>query len=119
MSIVENPEEILEDILTAGKQAMQFVEGMTYSDFKYSLKTQFAVVRALEIMGEATKRLPLEFRQQHTSLPWRDMAGMRDKLIHGYTSVDYDVVWRTIRDDLPTMTLTIRQLLESLGKDSS
>ena len=118
MSIVENPEEILRDILMAGGQAIQFVEGMTYSDFKQSLKTQFAVVRALEIVGGATKCLPLEFRQQNTSLPWRDMAGMRDKLIHGYTSVDYDVVWRTVKDDLPDITFAIRHLLDELDKDS-
>jgi uncharacterized protein with HEPN domain len=118
MSIRENPEEILKDILTASLQAQEFVEGMTCVDFKGSLKTQFAVVRALEIIGEATKRLPLDFRQQNKSLPWRDMAGMRDKLIHGYTTVDYDVVWRTIRDDLPDMTVAIRHLLDELEEDN-
>jgi len=66
-------------------------------------KTVYACVRSLEIMGEAAKRIPLEFRKKHPGVAWKEMTGMRDKLIHDYAGVDASVVWKTIKDDLPEL----------------
>ncbi|MBI4547314.1 MAG: DUF86 domain-containing protein [Ignavibacteriae bacterium] len=66
-------------------------------------KTMFAVVRALEIIGEAVKNIPMRMRKQHGTIPWKMMAGMRDKLIHEYFGVDVKVVWKTIRKDIPRL----------------
>jgi len=64
-----------------------------------------AFVRSLEIIGEATKQIPAEFREQHSDLPWRLMSGMRDRLIHDYGGVDYDIVWQTSTEDVPSLLL--------------
>ena len=76
----------LEDIPQAAQKALDFVQGITYEDFLVDDKTAFAVVRALEILGEATKRIPQEIRDLAPQIPWRSMAGIRDKLIHDYVS---------------------------------
>jgi uncharacterized protein with HEPN domain len=61
----------------------------------------FVVARALEIVGEATKRLPLELRDAYPNIPWRDMAGMRDRIVHGYDNLDFQIMWDVIKQELP------------------
>lgn len=77
--------------------------GMTFEQFSQDDKTAYAVVRALEIIGEATKKIPDAVRDQYPQIPWREMAGMRDKLIHDYFGVNLGVVWKTVQEDLPLL----------------
>ncbi|RJR14748.1 MAG: DUF86 domain-containing protein [Nitrospiraceae bacterium] len=91
------------DILLSAKDARQFTEGMDYEAFLNDRKCQLAVVRCLEVIGEATKRLSETFRENHPLIHWSEMAGMRDVLIHAYDRVDLERVWTTLRDDLPTL----------------
>lgn len=91
----------LEDLLDALRKSRQFVAGMGFEQFADDDKTIFAVVRALEVVGEAAKQIPEEVRQKYETVPWRDMAGMRDKLIHHYFGVDLRVVWKTLDEDVP------------------
>ncbi len=77
-------------------------------------KTSSAVVRKLEIIGEATKNIPSEIRNKHKELPWSDMARMRDKIIHSYFVVDYEVVWKTIKERLPEIKPIIGAILKEL-----
>src|SRR5206468_13031754 len=79
--------DYLVDIRDNLARAQAFVRGMTYEQFAVDEKTSFAVIRALEIVGEATKRLPAELRARYPDQPWREMAGMRDKLVHNYFGV--------------------------------
>lgn len=102
----------LKDILEALESIEAFVQGMDQDDFERDDKTTSAVVRKFEIIGEATKQLPDEIRQKYPDVPWDDMAGMRDRLIHGYFGVDYEVVWRTIKERIPKVKLQIREILE-------
>lgn len=104
-------ESYLVDILKAVQLIEEFVVGMDQQAFDGDLKTQSAVIRQLEIIGEATKRLSDTFRTQHPDIPWRQMAGMRDVLIHAYDHVDIDEVWNVVQQALPDVAARIQPLL--------
>jgi uncharacterized protein with HEPN domain len=87
---------------------------MDFDAFRKDDKTASAVIRKFEVIGEATKQLPEEFRQAHPEIPWKEMAGMRDRLIHFYSGVDHRLVWRTITDRLPSLSRQIRHILERM-----
>ena len=102
----------LKDILAAVDSVEGFVVGMDFEAFQADDKTTSAVIRKFEIIGEATKHLPDEIRQSYPSVPWKEMAGMRDKLIHFYFGIDYQLVWRTIKERLPQVRQQIQKILE-------
>jgi uncharacterized protein with HEPN domain len=90
----------LEDILENAENLKAFIAGLTPEAFVADLKTQYAVTRALEIIGEATKRVPMQFRDANPDIPWRKMAGMRDVLAHQYEGVNPLVLYRTATKDI-------------------
>lgn len=105
----------LKDILAAIESIESFVAGMTYEDFCEDDKTASAVIRKFEIIGEATKNVPDEIRKHHPSLPWKEMAGMRDRLIHFYFGVDHNLVWMTIKERLPQVKSEIQDIIRAYG----
>lgn len=104
--------DYLRDILDAIDKIAQFTRGMSSGQFASDDKTQFAVVRAMEIVGEATKHIPKTVRTRHPQVPWAKMAGMRDKLIHGYFGVDLEIVWQTATQLIPTLRPLIAKALQ-------
>jgi uncharacterized protein with HEPN domain len=103
----------LEDILQAMERAEEFVQGITFEHFLADDKTASAAIRKLEIIGEAAKQIPDDIRRKHPELPWGEMAGMRDRLIHAYFGVDYHLVWRTIKERIPQVKPLLKKVLES------
>ena len=101
----------LKDILAAIESIESFIAGMDLDTFHTDDKTTSAVVRKLEIIGEAVKQIPEEVRQNHSQVPWKEMAGMRDKLIHFYFGVDYQLVWKAITERLPQVKQEIEKAL--------
>ena len=105
--------DYLNDVVDAMGKSIQFVEGMSYEDFANDDKTVFAVVRALEVIGEAVKNIPEDLRTKHSNIPWKDLAGMRDKLIHGYFGVDLRRVWKTVKEVIPAMKPLFERITKS------
>ncbi|MDQ7839649.1 MAG: DUF86 domain-containing protein [bacterium] len=107
--------DYLRDILDAAEKADRFTEGMNLASFSADEKTVYAVIRALELVGEAAKKVPASVRKRHPDVPWQAAAGLRDKLIHDYFGVNLEVVWQTIREDLPGFKAAIVNVLAEVS----
>lgn len=101
----------IEDMLEAIERITSYVEGMTTRDFVADGRTQDAVIRNLEILGEASKRIPFAIIQRHPDLPWSRIADMRNILVHEYHSVDPEIILDAARNDLPPLVAPLRTLL--------
>jgi len=108
---MERDEAILLDIAKAARLTVTFTENVTEDTFLNDSKTQSAVLYQLTLLGEAVKRLSREWRDQHPTIPWSLIAGMRDHLIHGYDSVDLAEVWQTATRDIPNLLRDLDPLL--------
>ena len=94
--------------------AEKFVNNWTFEEFTEDLKTQFAVIRALEIIGKATKNIPSEVREKYPSVQWKDLAGIRDKLVHAYFGVNLEVVWLSVKEGIPETKPDIKRILDEM-----
>jgi uncharacterized protein with HEPN domain len=103
--------DYVEDIIEAMDDALEFVKGMEYDVFAKDRKTVYAVIRALEIIGEAVKNIPVPVKNRYSQIPWKDMAGMRDKVIHEYFGVDLKRVWSTVKNDIPNLKPKFEKVL--------
>lgn len=113
-----NPDQaLLLDIARAAELVQEFKKGLDKTVFLKDLKTQSAILHQLMVMGEAVKRLSEDFRNQHPHIPWSLIAGMRDKLIHGYDIVDLNRVWQTADKDVPELLNQITPLLPPPEKE--
>jgi len=107
--------DYLDDILEAVDKIERYTAGMDYDEFVADEKTVDAVLRNFEVIGEAAKNVPEDVRQEYTAVPWSEMAGMRDKLIHGYATVELQIVWMTVKEEISALGPQIQQIRDELG----
>ncbi|MDJ1168189.1 MULTISPECIES: HepT-like ribonuclease domain-containing protein [Roseofilum] len=105
--------ESLVDIMTAIQLIFQYTQGIDSQSLSSNLEKQDAILRRITIIGEATKRLSKEFRQLHSSIPWKEIAGMRDVITHDYDEVDIDEVWKVVSENLPQLLSYIEPLVSN------
>jgi len=106
----------IKDIILAMKSIEEFVEGLSLDEVKEDDKTSSAVIRKFEIIGEATRHVPDNLKENYPDIPWKKMAGMRDRLIHAYFGVDYRLVWEAIKIDIPKLKPRLEEVLAGLEK---
>ena len=102
------------DAITSIQEIEEFTKGMRFETFVKDKKTINAVIRSLEVMGEALKKIPLELKEKYPEIPWKYITGMRDKLIHEYHGVDLEIVWEVIKREIPPLKPKFEELLKEL-----
>ena len=115
--MTRNYTDYIADILNAIEEIEEFIVGMDYEGFSGDRKTTNAVIRSLEVIGEAATKIPQEICYQNPEIPWKRMAGMRNKLIHGYFGVDLEIVWEVCTDEIPPLKPTFEILLQELDDE--
>ncbi len=113
-SLKRNYEDYLFDISDAINKIEKFCVGFDLEKFSQDEKTQDAVIRRFEIIGEAVNNIPTKVKNRYKEIPWKEMAGMRNKLVHEYFGVDKKVVWKTIKEDVPELKEKILKIIKDL-----
>lgn len=103
--------DYLNDILESIQDIRAFTKDMTYEDFAEDRKTLKAVIRCFEVIAEATKALPPDIKDRHPEIPWVEIVGMRNKLIHEYFGVDTEILWQSIQEDIGPLESTVGMIL--------
>jgi uncharacterized protein with HEPN domain len=108
---MKNDTDVLADILVAARLIQEFIRDVDEPSFLLDPKTQYAIYAQLIIMGEAARRVSETFRQQHADLPWHEMMGMRNRIVHAYDEINWQIVWHTAQRDIPDLIGKVMPLL--------
>lgn len=106
--------DYIQDILDSINDIDNFIKGMNFEQFAKDKKTINAVVRSIEVIGEAAKKIPVSLRAKHPIIPWKKIAGMRDKMIHEYFGIDIEILWKASKDEMPQLKSLFQNVLISL-----
>ena len=107
----------IKDIVDAMGHIEEFIEDMALDELEADEKTSSAVIRKFEVIGEAAKYMPKKIKDKHKDVQWKSMAGMRDRLIHAYFGIDYNLVWAAIKTEIPKLKPKLEKMLSSLEQD--
>jgi uncharacterized protein with HEPN domain len=105
-------QDYLNDIVNSMQSCLDFVDGLTYEEFSQDKKTSAATIRMLEVIGEAVTKIPPEAKVKYVDIPWIDIAAMRNKLIHEYFGVDLEIVWDTVKEDIPLLLPLFKRMAD-------
>lgn len=119
MSNLRRDGDFLSDIQDAIQRILEYTANMKWDEYLRDYKTQDAVVRNLEVVGEATKNLSNCLKDQHPGIPWKEMAGTRDRLTHHYFGVNQEIVWQIVEHDLPELYKQIKQVFRDFSEGES
>lgn len=111
-----NDIDLIRDIAESVARISLYTLNMEYEEFRKDKKTQDAVIRNIEIMGEATKKLSEDMRKDYPNIPWKNIAGTRDKLIHNYFGVNIDIIWSIVQIEIPSLLPKIERIYQNLNE---
>ncbi|MFZ4815814.1 MAG: DUF86 domain-containing protein [Phototrophicaceae bacterium] len=117
MPKADRDESRLRDMLENAKRAIEFAEGRTREDLSKDVQFQYALIRALEIIGEASRQVSDEKRKQYTEIAWAAIGGLRNRIVHDYNQVSLDVIWNVVQKELVPLVDSLENILKSLHKD--
>lgn len=104
----------IKDIIENMEIAEKFLRNMSFEKFAKDKKTAYAIIRCTEIIGEATKHIPDDIRKKYPEIPWKMMAGMRDKVIHEYFGIALEVIWKTVKEEIPKVKPLVKKVLKEI-----
>jgi len=102
----------LRHMLDASREAAALVVGRSRAEYDGDRTLRLALIRLLEVVGEAASRIPMEFRDEHPEIPWFGVVGLRNRLIHGYDDIDYDIVWQILTGDIPSLVAALQETID-------
>ena len=108
----------IKHIIDASEECISFMENKSRKDLDANRMLNLSIVRLLEIIGEAARGVSAQLREKYPDIPWRQMAGIRDRLIHGYYDIDMDIVWKTVKDDVPAIIPLLENVIENEEKSA-
>jgi uncharacterized protein with HEPN domain len=104
----------LQHMLDASREAAALVAGRSRAEYDGDRTLRLALIRLLEVVGEAASRTPMEFRDEHPEISWFGVVGLRNRLIHGYDDIDYDIVWQILTGDIPSLVAALQEAIDDL-----
>ena len=99
------------DMLVAARDAVAFTKGLSYGEFATDRRSQLAILKSVEIVGEAASRLSADTKERHPDIPWQEIVGMRNRIVHAYFDIDLRLVWETVDSDLPVLVAQLEPLV--------
>jgi uncharacterized protein with HEPN domain len=103
----------IQHILDEAEEASKYIEAISFEEFIKDGKTVRAVIRSIEVIGEAASRISGEFREEYSNIPWQKIIGMRNRLIHVYFDIDLPVIWQTVKENLPSLIEQLHAILKT------